>query len=220
MTRAFIFDMDGTLADSMPFHEQAWNALMPELGVKVDRDEFFRWSAGLTNREIFPRLLGRALADDELKALSERKEALYRQLYAPHCAPLRGTVEFLRETERAGIQRAVGTAAPPENVTLVLDGLDLRRYFQTVVGGADIRHGKPDPDVFLIAAARLGVQPSDCLVFEDAPAGVEAARRAGMQCVVVTTTLTAAQARLLPDTGHVVRVVADFTDPALAGLLS
>lgn len=219
MMRAFIFDMDGTLADSMPFHEQAWNALMPELGVKVDRDEFFRWSAGLTNREIFPRLLGRALADDELQTLSGRKEALYRQLYTPHCAPLRGAVDFLRATERAGILRAVGTAAPPENVTLVLDGLDLRRYFQAVVGGADIRHGKPDPEVFLIAADRLRVRPADCVVFEDAPAGVEAARRAGMQCVVVTTTLTAEKARRLPATEPVRHIVADFTDPALDGLL-
>ncbi len=219
MTRAFIFDMDGTLADSMPFHEQAWNALLPELGVKVDRDEFFRWSAGLTNREIFPRLLGRALADNELQTLSERKETLYRKLYAPHCAPLRGVVDFLHESQRAGILRAVGTAAPPENVTLVLDGLDLRRYFQAVVGGADIQHGKPDPEVFLIAAEHLRVPASDCVVFEDAPAGIEAARRAGMQCVVVTTTLSAEKARMLPDTEHVRHIVADFADPALGELL-
>ena len=128
-------------------------------------------------------------------------------------------MDFLRATERAGILRAVGTAAPPENVTLVLDGLDLRRYFQAVVGGADIRHGKPDPEVFLIAADRLRVRPADCVVFEDAPAGVEAARRAGMQCVVVTTTLTAEKARRLPATEHVRHIVADFTDPALDGLL-
>lgn len=180
MMRAFIFDMDGTLADSMPFHEQAWNALMPELGVKVDRDEFFRWSAGLTNREIFPRLLGRALADDELQTLSGRKEALYRQLYTPHCAPLRGAVDFLRATERAGILRAVGTAAPPENVTLVLDGLDLRQYFQAVVGGATSATANPIRKFFSLLRIACGCARPIAWCLRTHPAGSR--RRVGRAC--------------------------------------
>lgn len=217
--RAFIFDMDGTLADSMPYHQKAWQTVLPELGVSVDQDDFFRWSAGLTNREIFPRLLGRGVAADELAALSETKESRYRELYRADMSTLPGVLPFLQRSIDAGYLRAVGSAAPPANLDLVLDGLNLRRYFQAIVGGADVTRGKPDPEIFLRAAERLGVAPADCVVFEDAPAGIEAARRAGMACVIVTTTLTGAQIEAMgADLAHVSHVIDDFTDPSLQTL--
>ena len=217
--RAFIFDMDGTLADTMPYHQLAWDALFADLGVTVDRDDFFRWSAGLTNREILPRLLGHDFPPDEMLAASEKKEAHYRELYRPALSAIRGAVPFLQRTLDAGYLRALGTAAPPGNVDLVLDGLNLRRYFQAVVGGADVSHGKPDPEIFLRAADTLGAAPANCVVFEDAPAGIEAARRAGMACVVVTTTLTRAQIAVMGDAvAHVTHVIDDFTDASLDSL--
>ena len=219
--RAFIFDMDGTLADTMPYHEMAWQTLLSDLGLAVDQDEFFVWSAGLTNREIFPRLLGRDVPATELATLSETKESRYRELYRPHMATLPGVLPFLQRSIDAGFPRAVGSAAPPDNLDLVLDGLNLRPYFQAVVGGADVRHGKPDPAIFLQAAAKLGAVPGHCVVFEDAPAGIEAARRAGMSCVVVTTTLNRAQIEEMDAAAaHVIHVIDDFNDPALHSLFA
>jgi len=211
--------MDGTLADTMPYHQLAWDAMLPKLGVEVDRDDFFHWSAGLTNREIFPRLLGRDLQVSELTVLSEQKEALYRDLYRPHMRTLPGVLPFLQRTIDMGYQRAVGSAAPPDNLDLVLDGLALRPYFQAIVGGADVSRGKPDPEIFLRAAERLGVPPESCVVFEDAPAGIEAARRAGMRCVVVSTTLTRPHIDAMGrDADHLTHVIDDFTDPSLDSL--
>ena len=183
---AFIFDMDGTLVDNMYFHTEAWGILLRENGFDIDPHDFLVSTAGKTNREIMPTIFG-DISDERIGELAERKESLYRELFLAERRPVPGAVEFLEASRGHGIRLAVATAAPVGNVEFILDGLDLRKYFEAVVTAADVTKGKPDPEIFLKSAASVGVEPSACLVFEDAIGGFEAAHRAGMKSIGITT---------------------------------
>ena len=185
-TRAFIFDMDGTLVDNMRFHTEAWGKMLAENGVRMNAHDFLVKTAGKTNREIMPTVFGE-ISDERIAELGNRKETLYQELFLPHRAPVAGALEFLEEARRLGIKMAVATAAPVMNVEFILDGLDLRKYFGAITTAADIRNGKPDPEIFLKSAEKLDVEPQNCLVFEDAVGGFEAAHRAGMQSIGIAT---------------------------------
>jgi HAD superfamily hydrolase (TIGR01509 family) len=149
------------------------------------------------------------MTKEESAALDFEKESLYRELYAPHLAAVDGFVEFIARAKSAGVKLAVATAAPNENIDFTLDGLDLRKEFDAIAGAADVARGKPNPDVFLLAAERAGALPQNSIVFEDAPLGVEAARRAGMRAVVLTTTLPA---EAFAEFDNVIAVVRDFSE--------
>lgn len=190
---AAIFDMDGTLVDNMRFHVQAWVSLSRALGLDTPEERFEREFAGKRNEEILPALLGRPVPPEELVRLAERKESHYRELYAPHLTPVPGARELLGRLHGAGVGLAVASAAPRANRTFVLEGLALRPLFSHVIGAEDVTRGKPSPDIFLAAARALGVEPSACVVFEDAVNGILAARAAGMFAVGVST-LTPAEA--------------------------
>jgi beta-phosphoglucomutase len=213
---AFIFDMDGTIVDNMAFHTNSWIAFFARRGKTYDPDAFFRETAGAQAREIMRERLGADLPDDEIAVLAQEKEVLYRELYGPHLSAIQGFEDFVTRARAAGVKLAVATSAPPANIVFTLDGLDLRRHFDAVVGAADVARGKPHPDVFLKAAEKLGVAPADCIVFEDAPMGVEAARRAGMKTVVITTTLPADAFR---EFDNVVRIVAHYDELSVGDLL-
>lgn len=184
--RAFIFDMDGTLIDNMHFHTEAWGKMLEENGVKMNAQDFLVKTAGKTNREILPGVFGK-ISDERIVELGNRKESLYQKLFLPHRKAVKGAIEFLDEAQNLGIKLAFATAAPIMNVEFILDGLDLRRFFQAVTTAADITHGKPNPEIFLKSAAKLGVKPSNCLVFEDAFGGFEAAYAAGMKSIGIAT---------------------------------
>ena len=187
---AFIFDMDGTLVDNMAYHIESWLALLAEQGHVLSADEYHHRFSGKTNGEILREFLGPELDAAAIHTLGERKEEQYRTQYQPHIRPIRGLTAFLDEATRLGIPMAVATAAGRRNIEFVMQETGLDRYFQAIVGADEVQKGKPEPDLFLAAAHRLHVPPAQCLVFEDAPGGIEAARRANMNAAVVLTAIT------------------------------
>lgn len=205
--RAFIFDMDGTLIDNMRYHTEAWRTLIEENGHQFDERKFLVETAGQTNREIIPGVFG-AMSNERLSELALRKEELYREAYLPYRSPVPGLLPFLEAARELGIQMGVATAASPANMAFILDGLDLRKYFGALTTAADVKRGKPDPEIFLLSAAMLGVEPANSIVFEDAFFGFEAAKRAGMIAIGLTTVNSGDD---IMRTGSVVEVHADYT---------
>jgi HAD superfamily hydrolase (TIGR01509 family) len=159
-----------------------------EQGVAYTEKDF-AWSFGRTSREIIKGTWGRPdYSDEEIRAIDGRKEALFREIVGRDFPMMDGARELIDAVRSAGFRVAVGSSAPPENVALVLERLGGRQLFDAVVNGMDVQRGKPDPQVFLLAAERAGVQPRDCVVVEDARPGIEAARRAGMASVALVST--------------------------------
>ncbi len=184
--QAIIFDVDGVLVDSNPAHFRAFHQLAAEQGWTVT-DAQLRTTFGMHNQSIMPMLAGRPLSDTQWRALADHKEGLYRALARDHLAAIDGAVDLVRACHGAGLLLAVGSSGPRANVELALATLGIRALFGAVITGDDVRQGKPDPEIFLAAASTLGVDPGRCVVVEDAPQGVEAARAAGMRVVAVTT---------------------------------
>lgn len=189
---AAVFDMDGTLVDNMGFHAEAWIQTARRHGVhNVDVEHFEQHFAGKKNEEIFPELLQREIPVDELNAYAWDKEALYRELATASLSPMPGLIAFLDDLRARGIPLAIATAAPKENRELVIELFGLRHRIDAVVGAEDVVKGKPAPDIFLKAAASLGIDPALCVAFEDAKNGVLSAKAAGMSVVGVVTTTPA-----------------------------
>ncbi|MGB7417075.1 MAG: HAD family phosphatase, partial [Thermosynechococcaceae cyanobacterium] len=193
---ALIFDMDGVLCDTMPFHLEAWlqySASVPGLAV-VSRDRLEQMG-GKRNEELLPELLGYPVSESDIQRWGAEKEAVYRDLIRGHIQFLPGLVEFLTQAQTQGFNLGLGTSACRENVELLLAHKNLGDFFEARVIDADVARGKPDPQCYLMVAERLGIRPERCLVFEDAVAGVEAARNAGMTCWGVLTTYSEADLR-------------------------
>jgi beta-phosphoglucomutase family hydrolase len=185
---AFLFDLNGTMIDDMKYHLDVWfEVITKDLGANLTREELRSQMYG-KNEEVLIRIFGESrFKQFNFEAISQAKEERYQEIYKPHLQLLPGLHDFLQSAKEKEIKMAIGSAAPPFNVDFVLDNLKIRDYFQVVVTGVNVAQSKPHPEVFLKAAKRLGVKPSSCIVFEDAPMGVEAAARAGIECVVVTT---------------------------------
>ncbi len=188
MTHCVIFDMDGVLVDSYRAHFESWQRVAAEQGVSYTEREF-AWSFGRTSREIIKGTWGHPeYSDERIQAIDARKEALFRDIIARDFPMMDGAHGLIEAVRQAGFRVALGSSAPPENVALVLEKLGGARLFDAVVNGMDVQRGKPDPQVFLLAAARAGAEPASCVVIEDARPGIEAARRAGMASVALVST--------------------------------
>jgi beta-phosphoglucomutase len=184
--KGVLWDMDGVLVDTGEFHYQSWAAVLPDYGLQFSR-EFFRDTFGMNNRGILSLLLGEQLTPALLAEIGERKEEWFREAIRGQAHPLPGVHDWLRRLRDAGFRQGVASSAPPANIDTLVDELGLRDYFHVLVSGAGLP-GKPDPALFLEAAHQLRVPAARCVVVEDAVAGVEAAKRAGMKCIAVTTT--------------------------------
>jgi beta-phosphoglucomutase len=185
---AVIFDMDGVLVDTYHAHFRSWLAMAEAEGLSFTEAQFAP-TFGRTSREIIAAFWGDGRYDDAaIAALDAQKEAAFRDLVAADFPAMPGARELLRSLRAAGFALAVGSSGPPENVELALDRLGCGELFGAVVTGRDVVRGKPDPQVFLLAAERLGVAPSRCAVVEDAPPGIAAARAAGMCSIGLAST--------------------------------
>ena len=187
MSEACIFDMDGVLIDSGVWHRAAWQALLAEMGLDPARPDFWRLTIGRPGEEAVPLLLGKTLPDGEARRLARRKRDLYVELARGGLRAVEGAPAFIEHLARRGIPRAVGTSASRMDVERMLGAVGLRRHFEVVVTSEDVRLGKPDPEVYVLAARRLGAARGACVVFEDSVVGIQAARRAGMRAIGVTT---------------------------------
>ena len=185
MLRAAIWDMDGTLVDTAEQHFRAWVDVCREKGRDFTRADFAA-TFGRRNPEILAYLFGDSLGRGEAEAFADRKEELYRDAARHGVDLLPGVAALMEGLHQLGFKQAIGSSAPRANLELILELTGIDRYLGAVVGSEDTTRGKPDPQVFLVAAQRLGVEPKDAVVFEDAVAGVQAARAGGMRCIAVS----------------------------------
>lgn len=188
---AVIFDLDGTLLDNMDIHAEAFTTFTRSHDLPDLTEVMRRRIDGKRNRDIFPILFDDPLDVETIQAYTAEKESLYRKLASGKLKPIDGLIDFIQMLKRNHTPYAIATSAPEANVIHSLSGLGLEEDFDIIIRGDQVPRGKPHPDVFLEAAKALNVPPAECLVFEDAPAGIEAALAAGMRCAAMTTSFDA-----------------------------
>lgn len=178
--------MDGTLIDSEEFHWIAWRNTMAREGIAITREQFLA-TFGQRNDSIIPRWLGAAATPERIERIANAKEELYRHLIRGNgISPLPGVAHWIHQLHQQGWLQAIASSAPRANIDAVLEALSATRIFQGIVSAEDVHRGKPDPEVYLTAASRVGASPRNCIVVEDAAAGIEGARRAGMRSIGVS----------------------------------
>lgn len=214
---AFLFDLNGTMIDDMSFHTKAWyHILNHDLGANLTWQEVKMQMYG-KNIELLDRVFGKGyFSVDQAAKLSLEKEQRYQEEYFPHLKLIDGLGSFLAQAKAANVKMAIGSAAIPLNIDFVLDNLNIRSYFEAIVSADDVQESKPHPETFTKAAQLLGIPAPNCVVFEDAPKGVEAAQNAGMPCVVLTTMHQEDEFKANP---NIIGFIQDYSDPIIKKLI-
>jgi beta-phosphoglucomutase family hydrolase len=185
--KAIIWDMDGVIVDTAPYHLKAWQEVFQKRGVAFTKEDFRR-NFGQRNDTIILNTLGELTLQSEIDAIGREKERKFRNAVRQNIKPLPGAIELIKSLAPHGFKLALASSAPIENIKLLTKGLGIDKCFYAIISGGDVTEGKPSPQGFLLAAQRLGVEPKNCIVTEDAIAGITAAKRAGMYCLAVTNT--------------------------------
>lgn len=213
--KALLFDLNGTMINDMQYHILAWHRILNELGADLSMEKVKEECYG-KNDELLERVFPGRFTEAEKRAMSLEKEKQYQEQFRPHLQLLPGLDHFLQQAHQQQIPMAIGSAAITYNIDFVIDHFGIRHYFGAIVSADDVRISKPDPETFLSCARLLQQDPADCIVFEDAPKGVEAAKRAGMKAVVITTMHTAAE---FESWDNVLFATNDFLHPLIQELL-
>ncbi len=205
---AYLFDLNGTIIDDMHFHARAWHEILnSDLKADISYEDTILEMYG-KNSEMLERVFGKGhFTHEQMDEFSMEKERRYQAAFKPHLKLIEGLRDFLEKADQAGIKMAIGSAAIPFNIDFILDNLNLRKYFPVVVSADDVVKSKPDPETFTKAADILGIDYVKCLVFEDAPKGVEAAKNAGMKAVAITTLHTSDEFHI---TDNVIKFIDDY----------
>lgn len=204
--KAVIFDMDGTMINNMAYHKKAWFEFCKRHSLDLDEDSFHQKISGKKNDQIFALLFGRELSSEEIALYTEEKENVYREVYEPDVQAISGLHEVIQTIQQKGLALAIATTAPRKNREFILNKLGLNDAFSVILGDEDVSKGKPDPEIYLKTAEKLNVKPSECLVFEDSPPGVQSGIQAGMSVIGILTTHSTEELK------NTVLVINDFTE--------
>jgi beta-phosphoglucomutase family hydrolase len=204
-TKAVIFDLDGTLLDNNSFHRQSWIEYLKNMGREISEEEFNQNFNGRTNKDVIEYIFNRKMSPEEILKYSLEKEAVYRKIYKPFIKPVVGLIQLLQILKQKKIPMAIATSGIQPNIDFMFENVPIKEYFSEVVNSSHISKGKPDPEIYLKVASLLKVEPKNCLVFEDAVVGVNAAKAAGMKVIAVATTQPKAE---LADAD---KIIDDFT---------
>ena len=207
-TTTLIFDMDGTMIDSMDYHKQSWVEFCKRHGIAIDLNDLMERTTGRTGTECMGELFGRSMTFDEALPLVHEKEVIYRELFAPRFKEVAGFKAFAAKARTMGFKIGVGTAGDKHNIAFAMQHLKMHPLPDVIIGGDQGLPGKPEPAIFLEAARAMNARTAECIVFEDAPFGIEAARRGGMRAVALCTSHSAAQL----SGPHVIASVNDYNE--------
>lgn len=213
--KAFIFDLNGTIIHDMPYHVKVWQDIVNELGANLSLEETQAQCYG-KNQDLLERVFPGRFNNEEKDRIGMEKEQRYQSWYRDDMQLITGLDSFLQKAHTAGIPMAIGSAAIMFNINFILDGTQIHPYFKSIVSADDVLNSKPDPETFLKNARELGIPPEQCLVFEDAPKGIESAQRAGMNAVCITTMHPPSDFTAY---SNIVAFIDDYTSPDLQQFL-